>query len=243
MPKQYKAVIFDLDGTLLDTLDDLASATNYALREMGFQERTREEIRCFVGNGIAKLIERAVPNGTDGVTVQKTLALFKARYAEHNEDNTAPYQGILSLLERLRQNGFLLAVVSNKIDSAVSSLCQKYFGSVMSAAVGEREGVRKKPYPDSVNEVLRSLNVTNTDAVYVGDSEVDIQTAKNAGLDCISVTWGFRDTDTLCRAWDVAFSPDLFIRDGFYKNGIYGYFADTAKELENILLSCKIKSF
>lgn len=190
---KYKLAIFDLDGTILDTLEDLADAVNYALGEYGYPLRTIEEVRRFVGNGIRKLIERAVPAGLTQEEISGVHQTFAAYYQEHCADKTRPYEGILSLLERLRAAGCLTAVVSNKADVAVQPLCQHYYEGLFDYAVGERAGIRRKPAPDAVQEVLRRLQVDARDAVYIGDSEVDIQTAANAGLDSIIVTWGFRD--------------------------------------------------
>lgn len=193
MKKKYDTVIFDLDGTLLDTLDDLAYSTNFALRQMGFPERSREEVRTFVGNGVKKLIERAVPKGTSTELTEKTLSVFKKHYEKNSEVNTKPYEGIITLLDTLNEQGFRLAVVSNKIDGVVKTLCKKYFEDRILIAVGDTDGIAKKPAPDTVNAVLAQLYAHHFDAIYVGDSDVDIQTAENAGMDCISVTWGFRD--------------------------------------------------
>ncbi len=189
--------IFDLDGTILDTLEDLADAMNYALGEHGYPGRTIEEVRRFVGNGIRKLIERAVPAGLAKEEIDRVHETFSAYYQQHCADKTRPYEGVLPLLERLRAAGCLTAVVSNKADAAVQPLCRRYYNGLFDYAVGERTGIRRKPDPDSVQEVLRRLQVEAADAVYIGDSEVDIQTAKNAGLDSIIVTWGFRDRDYL----------------------------------------------
>lgn len=188
-----KLVIFDLDGTLLDTLEDLADSVNFALRQHGFPTRTLSEVRTFVGNGMQKLIERAVPNGTDAQTVQEVLKQFKTYYAAHCTCKTKPYDGIVPLLQTLREKGILTAVVSNKGDFAVQSLCADYFPGLLDFAVGEKEGIRRKPCPDSVLAVLTHFQAAAEEAVYVGDSDVDIETAQNAGMDCISVTWGFRD--------------------------------------------------
>lgn len=193
-------VIFDLDGTLLDTLDDLADAVNWALAEEQLPLRTREEVRAFVGNGIRNLIERAVPAGTEVAQTDRVFAGFKARYAGHCADKTRPYPGILELLARLRAEGIRTAVVSNKADFAVQTLCRDYFPGLVDCAVGERAGIPKKPAPDSVQEVLRALKISREQAVYVGDSEVDVVTARNAGMDGILVLWGFRDRQTLERA-------------------------------------------
>lgn len=189
----YKLAIFDLDGTILDTLEDLADAVNYALGEHGYPGRTIEEVRRFVGNGIRKLIERAVPAGLEKEEIDKVHETFSAYYQQHCADKTRPYEGILPLLKRLRAAGCLTAVVSNKADAAVQPLCRHYYDGLFDYAVGERAGIRRKPDPDSVQEVLRRLQVKAEDAVYIGDSEVDIRTAENAGLDSIIVTWGFRD--------------------------------------------------
>lgn len=190
---KYKLAIFDLDGTILDTLEDLADAVNYALGEHGYPQRTIEEVRRFVGNGIRKLIERAVPTGLTQEEISKVHQTFSAYYQKHCADKTRPYEGIVPLLQRLRAAGCLTAVVSNKADAAVQPLCQQYFEGLFDYAVGEKAGINRKPAPDAVLEVLRCLGVEKMDAVYIGDSEVDIQTAANAGLDSIIVTWGFRD--------------------------------------------------
>ena len=194
---KYKIVIFDLDGTILNTLDDLADSTNYALKEHGMPERSVEEIRHFVGNGIRKLMERAVPQGTQEDEIVKVHSTFTEYYKEHCADKTRPYDGIKELIERIRSSGIKTAVVSNKADYGVQTLCRDYFPGLFDYAVGEREGIRRKPYPDSVNEVLRSFNVDRTEALYIGDSEVDIQTSANAGMDVCMVGWGFRDEEYL----------------------------------------------
>ena len=193
----YQTAVFDLDGTLLDTLEDLYRAVNRALTDHLLPLRSREEVRLFVGNGVEKLIRRAVPNGTEEETILSVLADFKAVYADICEDNTRPYNGILDLLATLRERGVRVAVVSNKFDAATKQLCAKYFGELVEVAIGERTGVRKKPAPDTVYEALRELGVTAKGAVYIGDSDVDIQTAINCGMPCVSVTWGLRDEDFL----------------------------------------------
>lgn len=193
----YKLIIFDLDGTILNTLEDLADSTNYALEKHHFPVRTIEEVRSFVGNGIGRLIARAVPEGTDENMINQVLADFKDYYGQHCADRTKPYDGIIELLQCLRQRGCRTAVVSNKADFAVQRLCEQYFPGLFDFAVGEREGIRRKPYPDSVLEVLSRLGAAKDEALYVGDSEVDIETAKNAGIDVVSVEWGFRDREFL----------------------------------------------
>ena len=186
-------VIFDLDGTLLDTLQDLADATNYALRKQGMPERTIEEVRQFVGNGVRLLMIRAIPGGEENPLFEETFALFKSYYGEHCNDHTKPYEGIMELLATLREKGYAVAIVSNKIDFAVKELSKLYFQGIVPVAIGEKEGIRRKPAPDTVFEALKELGRTKEEAVYVGDSDVDIVTAQNAGMPCISVLWGFRD--------------------------------------------------
>ncbi len=190
-----KAVIFDLDGTLLNTLDDLADSTNYALSKFGYPTRTIEEVRQFVGNGVAKLIERAIPDGKNNPNFEKCLSIFKENYAQNMYNKTAPYNGIIEMLSNLKSKGIKIAVVSNKFDLAVKELCKKYFEGFIDFAAGENEaqGIKKKPAPDTVISVLNEFNFAPEDAVYVGDSDVDIMTAKNSKMPCISVTWGFRD--------------------------------------------------
>ena len=191
----YQAVIFDLDGTLLYTLEDLKDGVNHVMRNWNYPERTLDEVRRFVGNGIHKLIERAVPEGLKDEKVEQVFEEFKTYYTAHCEIKTRPYDGIMELLAQLKEKGIKLAIVSNKNDAAVKELARDYFADYIEkeVAIGEREGIRKKPAPDSVFEAMRILGVDKKDTVYVGDSDVDRATAKNAGLDCISVTWGFRD--------------------------------------------------
>lgn len=191
--KKYETVIFDLDGTLLNTLEDLADAVNYALRKMGMPERTLEEVRTFVGNGVRRLMELSVPEGSNNPAFEETFAKFREYYGVHCNDKTKPYEGVLELIRELKKAGYALAIVSNKLDSAVKELAEIYFEGIVKVAIGEKEGVAKKPAPDTVYEALRELNMPKETAVYVGDSEVDVMTAKNSGLPCISVLWGFRD--------------------------------------------------
>lgn len=193
----YQTAVFDLDGTLLDTLEDLYLATNTVLERHSLPCRSCNEVRLFVGNGVEMLIRRAVPAGTDEETVLAVLADFKTTYAAICEDHTRPYDGIPEMLTALRERGIRVAVVSNKFDAATKKLCKKYFGDLVEVAIGERAGVRKKPAPDTVHEALKELGVTTDGAVYIGDSDVDIQTARNCGMPCISVTWGLRDESFL----------------------------------------------
>lgn len=192
--KYCNTVIFDLDGTLLNTLRDLTDSVNYALNKKGYPLHSLEEIRLMVGNGIGKLMERAVPEGLTPEQFEEVFDLFKGHYALHCNDTTCPYPGIPELLLSLKKQGFRLAIVSNKVDSAVKTLRDLFFADTIPVAIGEREGVRRKPAPDTAVTALKELNVRAPEAVYVGDSDVDIETAYNAGMDCISVSWGFRDT-------------------------------------------------
>lgn len=194
----YTIAVFDLDGTLLDTLDDLTDAVNEALFRFNFPARTRDEVRSFVGNGVERLVRLSVPEGTDEDTLIACLSVFKEMYAAGCDRHTQPYPGILSLLDELRACGVRVAVVSNKFDAAVKALCARYFGDRVEVAVGERATVRKKPAPDTVFEALAALGVSSEKkhsvrAVYIGDSDVDILTARAADMPCLSVTWGFRD--------------------------------------------------
>lgn len=190
---KLECVIFDLDGTVLDTLEDLKNSVNFALCKNGFPQRSLDEIRLFVGNGINLLIKRAVPENTNEELREICFEDFKKHYKEHSAENTAPYEGIIPLLNHLKESGIKLAVVSNKADFAVQDLVEKYFNGIFQFAVGERDGIRRKPFPDSVFEAMKILGAKGESTIYVGDSQVDIETARNAGLPCVAVTWGFRD--------------------------------------------------
>ncbi len=194
---RYKLVIFDMDGTILDTLKDMTEALNHTLKEYGYPLRSLDEVRLFVGNGIHKLIERAVPPGTEKEDIEKVFNSYVPYYEANCAVATMPYEGIVDVIRQLRKAGLLTAVVSNKKDPAVQTLVKKYFDGCFDEAVGEREGIRRKPAPDSVFEVLKILNTDKREAVYIGDSDVDLETAKNAGMDAIAVTWGFRDREFL----------------------------------------------
>ena len=219
----YHTYIFDLDGTLLNTLGDLAASNNYALRRHSMPERSLDEVRRFVGNGVQKLIERAVPEGTPADVTAQVLDTFRQHYLLHSLDTTRPYDGIVDMLASLQARGCRLAVVSNKFHAATQELCRHFFPGLIEVAIGEHEaeGIRKKPAPDTVIEALRQLGYPKpsssvqqsslsaqrsslsaqqsspSDAVYVGDSDVDVLTARNSGLPCISVLWGFRDRQFL----------------------------------------------
>ncbi len=196
----YKAVLFDMDGTLLDTLEDLCDSTNHALAQMGYPLRGIEEIRRFIGNGAEKQIRRAVPEGTSEGKIMETLAAFRAYYQDHCQIKTKVYDGLLDVLSELKEKGVKMAVVSNKPDAAVKKLSREYFGDRLDYAIGPSDGVRCKPYPDMAEEALKALSVEKKDAVFVGDSEVDVQTGLNAGLDVIAVSWGFRSREVVIEA-------------------------------------------
>lgn len=207
----FDTYIFDLDGTLIDTLGDLTTSCNYALRANGMQERTLAEVKRFVGNGVRRLMELAVPDGERNPLFEQTFRTFREHYVLHSLDTTAPYPGIVEMLERVKAGGCRTAVVSNKFYDATQELVTHFFGQYIDVAIGEcetamprvtpdgfpAEGLRRKPAPDLVSEALRQLGVPKQRAVYVGDSEVDLLTAKNSGLPCISVLWGFRDREFL----------------------------------------------
>jgi phosphoglycolate phosphatase len=191
--KEYSTYIFDLDGTLLDTLNDIAVSTNYALHWAGMPEHTVDDVKVFVGNGVKKLIERAMPDGINNPKFEMTYSMFKEHYIEHSMDTTKPYPGILETLAELKKKNKKIAVVSNKFYDATQKLCRHFFSDYIQVSIGERENIRKKPAPDTVLEALRQLGAERETAVYIGDSDVDVNTAKNSGLPCISVLWGFRD--------------------------------------------------
>lgn len=193
----YKLAIFDLDGTLLDTLDDLTDSVNHALEEFVFPTRTTAEIRSFIGNGAKMLISRAVPDGTDEATTLAVLNSYSEWYKTHSEIKTKPYDGIMDMLCELKKRGVRLALLSNKPDSAVQTLNKRYFDGIFDFAAGERAGIPRKPAPDAIFGLLKELGFDSTDAVYIGDSDVDIEVADNAGMNCISVCWGFQDREHL----------------------------------------------
>ncbi len=192
---KYKLAIFDMDGTILNTLEDLADSMNYALVQHDMPQRTIDEVRRFVGNGIRKLVERAVPTGTEAAQVDEVFETFTVYYKEHCAIKTRPYEGIPEVLKQLRDMGVKTAVVSNKADFAVQSLCEDYFPGLFDFAVGDKEGQRRKPAPDSVNAVLDKFGMDKSQAVYIGDSDVDYETSQNADMDVIMVGWGFRDEE------------------------------------------------
>ena len=195
-------IIFDLDGTLLNTLEDLHASVNFALTEFQYPIKTIEEVRNAVGNGVKILFEKVLPDGANNPNIDKVITIFKEHYNSNMYNKTCPYVGIMEMLKELKLKGILTAVVSNKFDAAVKDLCKKYFGDLINIAIGENEaaGIRKKPYPDGTFKAIEQLRVSIEDVIYVGDSETDIQTAKNAGIDCISCSWGFRNKEILQEA-------------------------------------------
>ena len=218
MSYRYRLAIFDLDGTVLDTLDDLADSVNAVLPANGYPTHTKQTVCSFVGNGIKKLIERAVPNGIAVAEVARVLSAFEAYYALHCADKTAPYEGISEMLASLRAAGVKTAVLSNKADFATQALCHEYFPGVFDVVAGEREkeGIPKKPAPDALFAIMKQCGATAADTVYIGDSDVDILTAANAGVDAILVSWGFRD--------------EAFLRERGAKTVVH-----TAKELKAMI--------
>ena len=195
-----KAVLFDMDGTVLDTLADLTNAVNHVLALYDMPARSPREVAGFLGNGAARLLAEAVPAGTPREQLGEMLRVYQPWYDSHCAILTAPYPGILPLMEALKEAGIRQAVISNKQDSAVRRLAAQHFPGLLETAVGESAAVRRKPNPDAVLAALREMDVKPEDAVYVGDTEVDLRTAENAGLDCAAVGWGFRTEEQLLRA-------------------------------------------
>ena len=203
---KYKAILFDLDGTLLDTLEDMADALNRTMDRFQLPHRSLREVRSFVGNGAKRLVELAT--GAEGDRLAEILAVYKEDYDRNYLIKTAPYPGIMQLLDELHAAGCLVGIVSNKPDSTVQSLSEALFQGKADIAVGEKAGIRRKPAPDTVLAAMEALGATKAETVYVGDSEVDIMTARAAGVPCISVTWGFRDRDVLENAGAENFAED-----------------------------------
>lgn len=197
---KYKAVLFDLDGTILETLEDLSNSVNYALAKNNYPTHSIDAIRLFVGNGIRKLMERSCPVGASVEEVDRVHSDFTEHYKVHCNDKTRPYDGIIEMLDTLRAHGVKLAVLSNKADYAVKDLCKLHFDGLLDVAQGEITGIPRKPSPEGVNIILEKLGVSSAECAYVGDSDVDVETARNSGLDCIAVDWGFRDRDNLLNA-------------------------------------------
>ena len=197
MPKNIDTIIFDLDGTLLDTLTDLSNSINYAMAKHGFPTHTEESVRQMVGNGIYVLMEKAIPKGKENPYFDACLKDFREHYELHKKDYTKPFPGILELLKKCREQGYKMAVVSNKFDLAVKGLCQDFFSPYITTAIGESPQIARKPAPDTVFAAIEELQASAEKCVYVGDSDVDLATAQNAGIPCISVSWGFRSREFL----------------------------------------------
>lgn len=195
-----KAILFDLDGTLLDTLDDLMDSVNHMLGAFGCPPRSREYVREAVGNGVRSLVVRALPEGEGAARVDECLGVFRAHYSKNLDNKTAPYPGVTDMLREMKERGILAGVVSNKYDGAVAALCKRHFGDLVQVAVGERPGVGRKPEPDSVLNAMALLGAGPENTVYAGDSDVDVATARNAGLKCVAVSWGFRPRESLAAA-------------------------------------------
>lgn len=190
---KYKLAIFDMDGTILSTLDDLANGVDYALSENGLPARSKQETRAALGRGVRFLIEQSVPDGLSDAEISKVEDDFLKYYKVHSMDNTKPYDGIVELIKEVRASGIKTAVVSNKIDSAVKELCANFFEGAFDVAYGERIGIPRKPDPKPINAIIDEFGLSKNEVVYIGDSEVDLLTANNAKIDHIIVTWGFRD--------------------------------------------------
>ena len=203
--RKYDTVIFDLDGTLLNTLEDLADAVNVVMRAHAYPERTLVEVRRFVGNGIRRLMEQAVPEDVEGDLFEQVFEEFRSYYTEHCQIKTRAYEGVMELLKMLAERDYVMAIVSNKNHAAVCELNEIYFKEFISVAIGQKDGIRKKPAPDTVWQALKELGKESSSAIYVGDSEVDFMTAENSGMDCVLVTWGFRTEEELAgcmpKAW------------------------------------------
>lgn len=190
-------IVWDMDGTVLNTLIDLRDSVNYVLKKYNMPEHTIEEYRHYFGSGIRYALECAVIEGTPSETIDEMLPIFKEHYDVHCLDNTCPYDGILDAMKKLKEKGYKMAIVSNKIDSAVKELNEKFFKEYVDVAIGETPGTKRKPAPDMVEQALKELGSSKKESIYIGDSEVDLQTARNSNLPCISVLWGFRDRDYL----------------------------------------------
>lgn len=207
---KYSTVIFDMDGTLLNTIEDITDSVNYIMNEYGFPLRTIDEVRHFVGSGAAKLIERVVPDGRENPLFDRVLKDYEAYYLDHCDIKTGPYEHILELMAELKKMGVKMAIVSNKPMDAVLELKEQYFKEYAEAAIGVAEGLRRKPYPDECLEAMKQLGVSKEECIYVGDSEVDHQTALNTGIPCISCLWGFRTKEELLKA---GASQNVFVTD------------------------------
>lgn len=193
-------ILFDMDGTLLDSIEDIADSLNKTLTEFHLPTRTLKDITSFVGNGAKFLVEKSIPSSTPESIKQEFLLAYKKEYLNNLQNKTKPYDGIIELLEQLCQKGYKLGIISNKPDAGVKSLSQTYFGSYVQSSIGESITTKRKPAPDGIYKSLEELQSSKEESIYVGDSEVDILTSQNAGIPCIGVTWGFRSRETLLQA-------------------------------------------
>lgn len=221
MSNKYRIIIFDLDGTLVDSLDDIHTAVNFSLENYGYPVRTKDEVRTFVGNGIRNLIERAVPTDISSEDIDNVFTTFKEYYNEHAVDKTYPYEGMMEFLEKLNAHGFKVGISTNKVQAAVDSVYNKYFKDVCDIALGDSPARKRKPSSDSVDEIVKFYGGNLKEVLYIGDSEVDIETAKNSNVDVVSVTWGFRSKEELMDA-----GADIVI--------------DSITELERYILDCDV---
>ena len=209
-----EAVIFDLDGTLLNSLEDLCDSVNFVMKQEGYPTRTLEEVRTFVGTGVYNLIRYSLPEGTSKDEIMRVTDIYKEHYSKNMRNKTRPYDGIIPMLKTLKEHKIDIGVSSNKYDTAVKELCSQMFWGLVDVAVGECKTVAKKPDPQGVFVAISNLEKTPENTVYVGDSEVDIKTAQNAGIRCISVTWGFRDKEFLLQngAQTICDTPEELVK-------------------------------
>lgn len=211
---KYKLAVFDMDGTILDTLSDLTASTNYALKAASLPEKTREDVRRYIGDGVKELIERACAPVTDEKIIEKVFVAFSEYYKAHGEDLTRPYPGIVEAIKTLRANGIKTGVVSNKLEYAVIPLAERYFPSLFDYIAGDKEGVRRKPYPDPILNAISAMGETKETTVYIGDSDVDVKAGFNAGVDVISAGWGYRSEKFLLEngAKNIVFSAEEMLK-------------------------------
>ena len=205
----YKTLLFDMDGTVLDTIGDLTAAINHTMRFFGEPEHTIDEVRSYVGNGPIKLMERSIPGKVDADNFEEHLRIYKEYYALHDRDLTKPYDGIPELMKEARSKGIKIGIVSNKHHSAVVELSDYFFGDLVDVAVGNKPNAKTKPSPDVVFEAIKELGADPLSCVYIGDSDVDAATAEAAGLDCILVSWGFRPKELLKKQKAIAVVDDV----------------------------------
>lgn len=197
MLNDKKLYIFDMDGTILNTIDDIAGAINYVLDIHGYPRRTVDEVKSFVGNGLKRALELSLPDGVAGDVLNQLFTELVAYYNEHSNITTRPYEGIVEVIHKLREQGKIVAVVSNKRVEAVRDLCDIYFAGCFDMALGDQDGIARKPAPDMTNMVIEHYGILKDKCVYIGDSDVDLMTARNTEIDCIAVTWGFRTREFL----------------------------------------------